>query len=106
MNYYEQARWEVMEAIGMLDYFNESGMILAVAEAWIRYSRELKLLQQIIIETTYRKEGPYLVFTQRILNDQQEICSRAVFKTVLLDQQRIPHDIPVMFFKNQKDGAK
>jgi acyl-CoA thioester hydrolase len=95
LQYLEQARWVFMKEMGMLKQINDEDLFLVVTETHIRYLREANLLDELVIETTLKLEKPYLVFRQKILNSSTRIpLSRAIIKTIFVNQQRIPMDIP------------
>ena len=95
VNYTEQARWEILKEAGLLDSFLKRNLLLVVAETNIRYMRELKLFDQVEIESTIKFEAPYLVFYQDINNLTDNLKSaKAIVRTLLIDKERIPQDIP------------
>ncbi len=95
LQYLEQASWVFMKDMGMLKQINDEDLFLVVTETHIRYLREANLLDELVIETTLKLEKPYLVFRQKILNSSTRIpLSRAIIKTIFVNQQRIPMDIP------------
>lgn len=95
ISYTEQARWEILKNAGLLDSFLKKELLLVVTETNIRYMRELKLFDQIEVVTSIRFEAPYLVFNHDVLNKTNEVKSaRAEVKTLLIDKNRIPQDIP------------
>jgi acyl-CoA thioester hydrolase len=95
MNYNEQARWNILKESGYLDDFLKSGMFLVVVETNIRYMRELKMFDMIEVTTTLKHESPYLIFYQEIFNKTtKEKASKAITKTLLINDQRITQDLP------------
>lgn len=108
LNYLEQARWEFCHENNLLDKIGENQLFLVVVEIKIRYQRELKLLDEIAISTIMKSEPPYLLFTQKITHHHSKLTvARAKVKTIFVDQQRIPHDIPseiAMLIKQDADG--
>lgn len=95
INYTEQARWEILKNAGLLKSFLENNLLLVVTETNIRYMRELKLFDQIEIITTIKHEAPYLVFYHNILNLTGNVkAAKVEVKTLLIDKDRIPQDIP------------
>lgn len=95
LNYLEQARWQFMRDKGYLDKINNEELFLVVTETTIRYIREANLFDELVVETKMKAVKPYLVFTHRILNEKnKQVLSRATVKTVFVDRQRIPLDIP------------
>jgi YbgC/YbaW family acyl-CoA thioester hydrolase len=95
LSYTEQARWEILRNAGLLESFLDKNLLLVVTEANIRYMRELKLFDKIEIETGIKFESPYLVFFHDILNVTDKTkAAKAEVKTLLIDKDRIPQDIP------------
>lgn len=95
LNYTEQARWEILKNAGLLNSFLSKNLLLVVTETNIRYMRELKLFDKIEIETTIKFKAPYLIFYHDIMNVSAHTKSaKVVVKTLLIDQERIPQDIP------------
>jgi acyl-CoA thioester hydrolase len=95
VSYTEQARWEILRNAGLLDSFLEKALLLVVTETNIRYMRELKLFDKVEIISTIKFEAPYLVFYQDINNVTDSLKSaKAKIKTLLIDKDRIPQDIP------------
>jgi YbgC/YbaW family acyl-CoA thioester hydrolase len=99
LQYFEQARWEYIKHFGLLDKINQHELFLVVVDTHIRYMRESNLFDELEIETDCRIEKPYVVFQQKIINQKNLPVSRATVKTVFVDKQRIPQDIPE-FMKN------
>lgn len=95
LNYTEQARWEILKIEGLLDVFLKKDFLLVVTETNIRYKRELKLFDPVQIETDVKFEAPYLVFYHNIATDDSEYrAAKAIVKTLLINKDRIPQDIP------------
>lgn len=95
IQYLEQARWVFMKDMNFLKYITNEDLFLVVTETHIRYQREANLFDELVIETTMKAEKPYLVFKQKILNKKNNITlSRAVIKTIFVNKQRMPLDIP------------
>ena len=95
LNYMEQARWEIMRDQKLLDKLQHSGKKLVVTEVHVKYIREIKLFDEIAVLTTIKKEAPYLVFQHKIKNNTSGLlAARATVKTILLDSDNMPEDIP------------
>lgn len=99
VNYFEQARWELLHQKGLMDDLLTKGQFIVVIENHIRYHREAKLFDELIIETTMESQPPYLVFKHkmRMVSDGLKVASATV-KTLLLDKEKTPCDIPSSFF--------
>ena len=95
LNYLEQARWELFRDNGKLDFFATNGLLLVVVDVHIRYHREIKLFDQIGVVTKTKKDNPYLIFEQKLINETTGLSvARATIKTVFVDRNRVSHDIP------------
>ncbi len=95
LNYMEQARWEIMRDQKLLDKLLSSGKKLVVTEVHVKYIREIRLFDEIAVLTTIKKEAPYLVFQHKIKNNTSGLlAARATVKTILLDSDNMPEDIP------------
>ena len=95
LNYMEQARWDIAQKLGLLDHFRENQCFLVVVETNIRYKQELRMSDQVEIQTTIRKEGPFLLFLHKLIKKENgALASKAKVKTLLVDSQRNPLDLP------------
>ena len=100
LNYCEHARWEVLRALDLFGYFSENRLILVVTEADIRYMKEARVFDELVVATEIAAEPPYMVFSHAIRRaDTGEKIARASIKTLLVDGERVPHDIPDLFFE-------
>lgn len=91
LNYFEQARWDIMRETGLLTKLVDDKIFLVVTEVNIRYSKEACLFDNLLITTTVELIGPYVVFNQRMTNeDTGEKLSLAKVKTIPLNSERTP----------------
>ncbi len=98
LNYMEQARWEILRARDLFDYFRQNGLILVVTDAILHYSKEAKIFDELVVRTELEREPPYLTFNQVIRDAATgSVLTRGTIKTLLVDSDRIPHDIPDFF---------
>ncbi len=98
INYLEQARWEILNLSGYLKSFRSSGLLLVVVDTHIRYMKELQLFDNIEIQTKIVVESPFIIFKHHIINkENNNKHARATIKTILIDQNRLPIDIPEEF---------
>jgi YbgC/YbaW family acyl-CoA thioester hydrolase len=98
LNYFEQARWEILRALDLYGYFEKNRLVLVVAEANVRYSKEAGPFDELTVSTDIVREAPYLVFDQTIRRAKTgDIIARGKINTLLVDDDRIPHDIPDFF---------
>ncbi len=95
VQYLEQARWEFIRDLKLLESITEKELLLVVIETTIKYIREANLFDELIIETACHSEEPFLIFRQRIINCENHLSvSRAKVRTLFVDKKRIPQDIP------------
>ncbi len=95
LNYFEHARWEIIREKGIIDFFRKSGNFLVVVETTIKYISEIKLFDKLVINTSILKEDPYLIFHHEMFHSgSNKKVSKAMVKTLLLDETRTPIDMP------------
>jgi YbgC/YbaW family acyl-CoA thioester hydrolase len=95
LQYYEQARWEMMKDLGFLDHLKDTGLSVVVVESLVRYMRELCMFDEVNVESTYEEKSPYLIFHQKIIDLKTNLpVSRARIKTVFIGKDKLPNDIP------------
>jgi len=91
LNYYEQARWQLMKDTGLLEKLQAEKILVVVTEINIRYSKEARLFDNILIKSKVEFSGPYIVFKQYMLNEDDDIqISHTTVKTIPLNQDRVP----------------
>lgn len=101
LNYMEQARWSLFREAGLLSQLQGHGRKIVVVEMNVRYMKEIKLFDEVVVETKVKKEMPYLIFNHRIVNASDRLPhARAKVKTLLLDDKNTPTDIPAEIFIN------
>ena len=104
LNYTEQARWEILRELDLFDFFKKSDMLLVVVENHIRYHREAKIFDELVVKTRVSREEPYLIFDHSIYNIKTSLkINKSKVKTLLINSERIPQDIPEEFFKKTKN---
>ena len=99
LNYTEQARWEILKINGLIDQFKLHKLFLVITETWIRYMKEAVLFDEITICTNIEHQAPYLVFIHNLYNQHQQKIAKSMIKTLLIDDQKIAHDIPIELLK-------
>ncbi|MEI6124614.1 MAG: acyl-CoA thioesterase [Bacteroidota bacterium] len=98
LNYFEQARWEIMRSVGLLEKLVADKIFLVITEINIRYSKEACLFDNILIRTKVELSGPYVIFKQRMTNEANNVkLSHAVVKTIPLNKDRLPTGVPQEF---------
>ena len=95
LNYLEQARWEIMERLDLLEYFKETGSFLIVTESRIKYIHELNIFDKALVETSMQRSGFFVEFRQHIfMRDNRRKIAKASAKCLFVDKDRNPLDIP------------
>jgi len=95
LNYNEQARWEIFRQLGLLDAIIASGKKIVIVENQIKYIRQVRLFDEIIIETQMEKSAYFLLFRHLMLNKKTgKRVAKSLVKTVFLDENNKPCDIP------------
>ena len=100
IQYLEQARWEFIRDIGIYDEVAAQELLLVITETKIRYQRESLLFDELEITSSYEIKLPYVVFHQKITNVKSGLpVARALIKSVFVDKERLPCDIPEFMYK-------
>lgn len=95
LNYFEHARWEFFRQLDLYKILSEQDNLPVVADIHIRYQREIRLFDELMIESSCIQERPYLVFRQKIRNLTTGLVSaRATTKLIFIDHNRIARDVP------------
>ncbi|MEI7895973.1 MAG: acyl-CoA thioesterase [bacterium] len=95
LNYFEHARWEFFRELNLYSFLKENDNLPVVTDVHIRYQREIRLFDELRIESFCVPEKPYLVFQQKIMNLTTGLSSaRATTKLIFIDKNRIPRDVP------------
>ena len=95
LNYFEHARWEFFKTLNFYDFLKKNDNLPVVTDVHIRYQREIRLFDELAIESFCVQEKPYLVFHQKIMNLTTGLPSaRATTKLIFIDKNRIPRDVP------------
>jgi len=95
LNYTEQARWQLFRELGLLDELISSGKKIVIVENLIKYIRQVKLFDEIIVETRMEKSAHFLLFTHVLLNKETgKPVAKVRVKSVFLGEDDKPCDIP------------
>ncbi|NQV02730.1 MAG: acyl-CoA thioesterase [Bacteroidia bacterium] len=98
LNYFEYGRWEMFRDLNLAYIIHPNHILLVVTDVHIRYMREGKLFDEIEIQTRVVCDEPYLIFKQKLLNRQTGLAlARGETKTIFIDENRKPMDIPKEF---------
>jgi YbgC/YbaW family acyl-CoA thioester hydrolase len=95
LNYFEHARWEFLREMGLYDLIMDNGIKLVVTDIHVRYQREIRIFDELKVESFCYPEKPYLVFQQRIINMTLNMpAARATTKVIFIGRDKIARDIP------------
>lgn len=100
LNYIEQAQWEILRKTDTLSFFLDNRVIPAIIEINIRYIREAKIFDELVVKTTTTLEPPYVVCNHNIYNTKTKRKScKARVKQLYLTEDRIACDLPDYILK-------
>jgi acyl-CoA thioester hydrolase len=95
LNYLEAARWKFFKEVDMLDYMMDKRIYPVVIETNIKYVRELKLFEQIVVKSKWEIEDNYIIANQNIvLMNGGGKSAKAKVKMLLISEERLICDIP------------
>lgn len=95
LNYLEQARWEIVNDTGILDFVKKRELLIVVTEIHIRYKGMARVFDDLIVNTNIERLDPYIVFKQSIFNSTlNRKITVAEVKTIIIDKNNMPVDIP------------
>ena len=95
LNYFEHARWEYFRELELYKILQGFEHLPVVTDVHIRYQREIRLFDELMIESFCVMEKPYLVFRQKIYNKTTGMtAARATTKLIFLDKDKVPMDVP------------
>lgn len=96
LNYAEQARWDLFNKLGLLNRLKADGKKIVIVENNYQYRRQVKLFDEIRVETQMEKSSNFLLFRHVLINKKTERpVTRAKVKTIFLDKDDKPCDIPL-----------
>lgn len=95
LQYAETALWNFYKVNGILDVLREKGLFPVILESNQRYLHELRLLDEIRIETEVSCSVGIVSYQHKIINKTTGLVSCKVKgKLVYVNQERIICDIP------------
>lgn len=109
LHYSETAIWQFFRNSQLMDATLGAGLFPVVIESSQRYLRELKLFDEVRIESEFSCTGGKVEYQHRIINDATDLVSCKVRgKIVFVSHDRIIHDIPdqvTAYLKGDTDEA-
>jgi acyl-CoA thioester hydrolase len=95
LNYIEQAQWEMLRKTDTFNYLKESELVPAIVEINIRYIREAKIFDELVIKSKVLYDSPYVVFKHNIYNTKTRLKScKATVTHLYLTKDRVPCGLP------------
>jgi len=95
LNYIEQATWEILRRTDTLSHFQDNGVVPVVIEINIRYIRETKIFDELVIKSKIGVESPYMVFMHNMYDAKtRRKCCKASVKYLYLTRERSWSDLP------------
>ena len=108
LNYTEQARWQLFRELELLDEMISGGKKVVIVENLIKYIRQVKLFDEIVVETQLEKSAHFLSFNHLLINKKTgKPVAKVRAKSVFLGGDNKPCDIPdflLPFLKNEISG--
>lgn len=98
LNYIEQARWEILRTSNMLEDLKNKNLFFVVVETTIRYIRETREFDELVVQSEVSEDKPYLLVHHTINNvNTKRKIAKAEVRLLLVDKNRIACDFPEGF---------
>ena len=95
LQYAEAALWNFMNVHGMLKIIMGEGLFPVIMESKQRYMHELKILDEVRIDTEVSCSGGIVSYKHNIINKSTGLVScRVIGKLAYVNKERIICDIP------------
>ncbi len=95
LNYTEQARWDLFRRLALLDNIQQSGFKIVIVETNIKYIRQLRLFDEVRIETQMELSTPFLLFHHHLINNTTgKTVAKSTLKGLFLDRDNKAADMP------------
>lgn len=100
LNYVEQAQWEMLRVSDTFTYLQHHEIVPAIIETNIRYIREAKIFDELVIKSRIESKPPYLKFIHNIYNVTTKLKTcKATVLHLYLTKDRIPCGLPDSILK-------
>ena len=110
LQYAETAVWNFFRKSGHLDKLFESGLFPVILESTQRYIHELRLFDEVRIESEFRTSGGIINYKHNIFNEgTSQISCRISGKIAFVDKDRMICSVPdelMEYLENNKDDNK
>lgn len=95
LQYAETAVWDFFRKSGHLDKLSESGLFPVILESSQRYIHELKLFDEVRIESEFRTNGGIISYKHNIFNEGTgQISCKVQGKIAFVNKDRIICSVP------------
>lgn len=95
LNYGENAVWNFFKTAGLIDATLGSGFFPVVMESSQRYIRELKLFDEVRIESEFHGSNGLVTYKHNIINESTGLVScRITGKIAFVNKERMICDVP------------
>lgn len=96
LKYAEFARWDFFKQENILDFINSEKLFMVLLEINIRFMKEIKIFDNVIIKTKWSTNGN-LIYIDHIfyLEGTNIKLTKISSKAIFITQNKIIHDIPI-----------
>ncbi|MBQ3915213.1 MAG: acyl-CoA thioesterase [Ruminococcus sp.] len=95
LQYAEAALWNFFRSKGLMEYTLDRGIFPVLMECSQRYIHELKLLDEVRIESEFTAKREVMVCKHNIINDATGVLSCKIQgRIVFVSHERVIHSIP------------
>lgn len=95
LQYAEAAKWDFFSKLGVLEKMQEQDYFPVVLENRLRYMHELRMMDNVLIETTWICKNSIMEYMHVMRNEKTgQIACKVSGKLVYLNKERIICDIP------------
>lgn len=107
LNYAENAVWNFFKTSGLIGATLDSGLFPVVMESTQRYIRELRLFDEVRIESEFHGSNSLVTYKHNIINDSTGLVScRVTGKIAFVNKERMICDVPdevIEFLESEAD---
>jgi len=95
LQYAEEAKWSFFSENNLMGILDKKDLFPVILENNLRYMHELKMHDEVRIETEWSTKGKILHFTHFIYREEGNVLSCTVKgKVIFADHNRMLYDIP------------
>ncbi|MBE6842320.1 MAG: acyl-CoA thioesterase [Ruminococcus sp.] len=95
LQYAEAAKWDFFNQTGLLENITADGYFPVILENNLRYMHELKMMDEVAVETTWKCGSSIMEYKHIIRNQTSgQIACKVTGKLVFVNNERIICDVP------------